>query len=976
MAGKNTIEAKLRIAADFADAVRDLKALRAEMKAAGADAKSAGGDATGAKAVTQAQKDSTAAARAAATEQRNLARETAEIEKKAAKEAAAEVRKQKAAEAEAARKAAAEARKAAAEQAATAKAAAKAARLDQLKSAQLAPQVTDIVTGLASGQSPLLVAIQQGGQLRDVFGGAGNAAKALLSVFTPMRIAVGGVVAVAALLAKAFFEARAENDELQRSINTTGNVAATSVGQVNQLAQKIATQQNVSISSVRETLNELLKSGDVTSTTFEVAGRAVTALSRATGQSAAESGKSFEQMGRDATGWATRMAQQYNAISAATVQRVRELQSEGKAQEALRLALDEFSRTMESRVVQSTNSVERAWQAFGRTLSNVWESWKRFFDDATIESQQTKMRKRIDELERALSSNANLGSMRSRMRAELDGLKEQEIELNRLAIADQNRRDAGALAAQDEQDKLLKQSKTYQDAVASLSSAEAQKRLTQQIAALEAQRSAVELDHKKGLLGELDYNVKLNGIEQQRLQAQAATIERQIEIARQRSTTSSSPEEKLSSQAAIKELEASLVDVKSRIAQTISAARGLVEDDALKSAREKATAWEAIWTKAAQTIRELAGRNAVDRAAGSLEGAGPDAKAQAAAAAATANLIKQRDDLQRELNLQLSFDIPEGAKAELRQQLADLARESATAIESAGRRAQVESLRDQAAQLQASIREREAEVDQALANGAVTSAEAERQKLAIRAQELPQLTQILELLQSIAATDSELAAVSRLRKELQGLSDTTTEFERTMRGGVASSFSQAFQDFATGAKTAGQAFRDFLTGVLKAALNFIAQRLGEQLAKSLIPSGAGGGSSGWVSALGSFITNLFHGGGVVGGIGSMTRAVSPMVFATAARYHSGGMAGLAPDEVPAVLRKGEEVLTADDPRHRNNGGGAAIGNMTVNVSVSSDSGTSDSNAAGQRLARAIKVVVANEVTDMMRPGGLLAGRKA
>jgi hypothetical protein len=39
------------------------------------------------------------------------------------------------------------------------------------------------------------------------------------------------------------------------------------------------------------------------------------------------------------------------------------------------------------------------------------------------------------------------------------------------------------------------------------------------------------------------------------------------------------------------------------------------------------------------------------------------------------------------------------------------------------------------------------------------------------------------------------------------------------------------------------------------------------------------------------------------------------------RYHTGGIAGLKADEVPAVLKRGEEVLTQADPRHRDNGGG-------------------------------------------------------
>ena len=52
---------------------------------------------------------------------------------------------------------------------------------------------------------------------------------------------------------------------------------------------------------------------------------------------------------------------------------------------------------------------------------------------------------------------------------------------------------------------------------------------------------------------------------------------------------------------------------------------------------------------------------------------------------------------------------------------------------------------------------------------------------------------------------------------------------------------------------------------------------------------------------------VFHEGGAVGA-GVPSRAVSPMLFATAPRYHSGGIAGLMPDEVPAILQRGEIVI--------------------------------------------------------------------
>ena len=44
------------------------------------------------------------------------------------------------------------------------------------------------------------------------------------------------------------------------------------------------------------------------------------------------------------------------------------------------------------------------------------------------------------------------------------------------------------------------------------------------------------------------------------------------------------------------------------------------------------------------------------------------------------------------------------------------------------------------------------------------------------------------------------------------------------------------------------------------------------------------------------------------------------MFASAPRFHSGGFPGLKPNEVPLVAKKGEEVLTENDPRNALNGG--------------------------------------------------------
>jgi hypothetical protein len=65
-----------------------------------------------------------------------------------------------------------------------------------------------------------------------------------------------------------------------------------------------------------------------------------------------------------------------------------------------------------------------------------------------------------------------------------------------------------------------------------------------------------------------------------------------------------------------------------------------------------------------------------------------------------------------------------------------------------------------------------------------------------------------------------------------------------------------------------------------------------------------------------------HTGGVVGsnaiGGGNRIDSAAPTWFRNALTYHTGGVAGLRPDEVNATLKVGEEVLTKQDPRHRDN----------------------------------------------------------
>lgn len=100
--------------------------------------------------------------------------------------------------------------------------------------AQLPMQITDVVTSLASGMPVWLVAVQQGGQIKDSFGGASNALKALLSFLNPVNVAFGLLSGTLAIAAYNAYKTQTEFEAIKKTVQET-------TGLTGDFAEKIAT---------------------------------------------------------------------------------------------------------------------------------------------------------------------------------------------------------------------------------------------------------------------------------------------------------------------------------------------------------------------------------------------------------------------------------------------------------------------------------------------------------------------------------------------------------------------------------------------------------------------------------------------------------------------------------------------------------------------------------------------------------------
>jgi hypothetical protein len=122
---------------------------------------------------------------------------------------------------------------------------------------------------------------------------------------------------------------------------------------------------------------------------------------------------------------------------------------------------------------------------------------------------------------------------------------------------------------------------------------------------------------------------------------------------------------------------------------------------------------------------------------------------------------------------------------------------------------------------------------------------------------------------------------------------------------------------------AGAAFKQFASDFLLKIAEMILQAnilKAIQAAEGVAGSGVGGsvgGIGGTVSGLVGLAT-ASHTGGMAGA--GVPRQIHAAYFSNAPRLHAGGLPGLSPNEVPAILQRGEEVLARNDARNAMNGG--------------------------------------------------------
>jgi lambda family phage tail tape measure protein len=241
----------------------------------------------------------------------------------------------------------------------------------------LPAQITDVATSLAGGMPIWLVAIQQGGQIKDSFGGLGNTFKVLTSFISGTVVAVGTLVAVLATMGLAAYQAYQQQRELNSALILTGRYSAQTTAQINEMASGISSGSNATIGMIRGIATELVKSGKYTKDQIALITKATAEWSTVTGQSSDEITGYFEKIYKDPVKGLAELNEQFNFLDKGQLTYIKRLQDTKGKTEAVDAATKLFADTMETRlgeIADSATPLDKMWTDIKKWAGDAWDT--------------------------------------------------------------------------------------------------------------------------------------------------------------------------------------------------------------------------------------------------------------------------------------------------------------------------------------------------------------------------------------------------------------------------------------------------------------------------------------------------------------------------------------------------------------------------------------------------------------------------
>ncbi|MBA0284470.1 phage tail tape measure protein [Stenotrophomonas maltophilia] len=242
---------------------------------------------------------------------------------------------------------------------------------------QLPAQFTDIFTSLQGGMPFFTVLVQQGGQIKDSFGGVEPALKgvssALLGMVNPYTVAAAAV----GVLVYAWYDAEKQQEAYTKALVLSRNEAAATTLTLVTLAQRTSDAMQVSVGLGEEAAAAVGENGRIAAINMQAVSNASVAMKEITGKAIDETVDLYSMLADDPLKNAQKLNDQVNFMTTDLYEQIKALQEQGRTQDAVtvitRAAADETITAL-AKVRASQNPVIRGFKDLWAEATKAWQA--------------------------------------------------------------------------------------------------------------------------------------------------------------------------------------------------------------------------------------------------------------------------------------------------------------------------------------------------------------------------------------------------------------------------------------------------------------------------------------------------------------------------------------------------------------------------------------------------------------------------
>ncbi|EFJ6938165.1 phage tail tape measure protein, partial [Escherichia coli] len=240
----------------------------------------------------------------------------------------------------------------------------------------LPAQFTDIATQLAGGQNPWLILLQQGGQVKDSFGGMIPMFRGLAGAISLPMVGVTSLAVATGALAYAWYQGDSTLSAFNKTLVLSGNQSGLTAERMLTLS-RAGQAAGLTFNQAGESLAALVSAGVRGGEQFDAINQSVARFASASGVEVDKVAEAFGKLTTDPTSGLTAMARQFRNVTAEQIAYVAQLQRSGDEAGALQAANDIATKGFDEqtrRLKENMGTLETWADKTGKAFKSMWDA--------------------------------------------------------------------------------------------------------------------------------------------------------------------------------------------------------------------------------------------------------------------------------------------------------------------------------------------------------------------------------------------------------------------------------------------------------------------------------------------------------------------------------------------------------------------------------------------------------------------------